>query len=174
MRRSLFVAALLTSASAVNAQPGRACRGASGGLRRGPARICLSQDAKRVDVVDNRFRSAGRRPLPVVFEDDVRNDPAVEAWVTAENPVTDRFLKTLPLRGWFKDRMTQLYDYERVRRAGEEGRALFLHAQLGLQNQAVLFVRDGLRGKGASADRSERLVGGRGNGTRRMNSKRRR
>ena len=145
MRRSLFVAALLTSASAVNAQPAPAAAppAASGAAQPGFA----YPDAKRVDVVDNRFGVQVADPYRWL-EDDVRNDPAVEAWVTAENQVTDRFLKTLPLRGWFKDRMTQLYDYERFGAPVKRDGRYFYTRNSGLQNQAVLFVRDGLRGKG--------------------------
>ena len=80
------------------------------------------------------------------LENDVRTDPEVKAWVDAENAVTNRFLQTLPLRDWFKQRMTALYDYERfglpVKKAGH----YFYTHNSGLQNQAVLFVRDGLDG----------------------------
>ena len=78
MRRSLFVAASLTSASAVNTQPAPAAA-PRGGLRRGPPGFAYP-DAKRVDVVDNRFGVQVADPYRWL-EDDVRNDPAVEAWV---------------------------------------------------------------------------------------------
>jgi prolyl oligopeptidase len=144
MRRTLFVAALLSSASAVNSQPAPAAAppAATGAAQPGFA----YPDAKRGDVVDNRFGVQVADPYRWL-EDDVRNDPAVEAWVTAENQVTDRFLKTLPLRGWFKERMTRLYDYERFGVPVKRGGHYFHTRNSGLQNQAVLFVRDGLRGE---------------------------
>jgi prolyl oligopeptidase len=144
MRRTLFVAALLSGASAVAAQPAPAVAppAAPGAAQPGIA----YPDAKRGDVVDNRFGLQVADPYRWL-ENDVRNDSAVEAWVTAENQVTGRFLKTLPLRGWFKQRMTQLYDYERfgvpVKRDGQ----YFYTRNSGLQNQAILFVRDGLKGE---------------------------
>ena len=102
--------------------------------------------AKRVEVVDNKFGMTVADPYRWL-ENDVRNDPEVEAWVTAENAVTNRFLETLPLRAAFKQRMTELYDYERfglpVKRAG---RYFYTHNS-GLQNQSVLFYRDGLSGE---------------------------
>src|SRR5690242_8594501 len=67
---------------------------------------------KTVDVVETQFGVPVADPYRWL-ENDVRNDPQVEAWVTAENQVTDAFLAKLPLRDWFTKRMTALYDYER-------------------------------------------------------------
>lgn len=67
------------------------------------------------------------------LENDVRNDPEVRAWVTAENAVTDKFLATLPLRDRFKARMTELYDYERFGIPRIEGRRYFYTRNDGLQ-----------------------------------------
>src|SRR6478736_7646765 len=47
------------------------------------------------------------------LENDVRQDPKVRDWVTAENAVTQRYLATLPARDAFKARIKQLFDYER-------------------------------------------------------------
>src|SRR5690348_6244684 len=101
---------------------------------------------KTVDVVETQFG------LPVAdpyrwLENDVRNDPQVEAWVTAENQVTDAFLAKLPLRDWFTKRMTALYDYERYGLPVKKGGHYFYTHNSGLQNQSVLFVRDGLNGQ---------------------------
>jgi prolyl oligopeptidase len=82
------------------------------------------------------------------LENDVRQDPKVREWVTAQNAVTQRYLATLPARDAFKARMKELYDFERFsapRKMG--GRFFYLHND-GLQNQSVLFVRDRLDGEG--------------------------
>ena len=113
MRRTLFVAALLTSASAANSQPAPAAAPPRPPARRSPDLPIPTR--KRGDVVDNRFGVQVADPYSWL-ENDVRNDPAVEAWVTAENQVTDRFLKTLPLRGWFKQRMTAALRLRTLRR----------------------------------------------------------
>ena len=81
------------------------------------------------------------------LENDVRSDAEVRAWVTAQNAVTDRFLATLPLRAAFKARMTQLYDYERFGIPARKGK-YFYTRNSGLQNQAVLYVRDSVDGAG--------------------------
>jgi prolyl oligopeptidase len=100
-------------------------------------------EAHRGDVVDTQFGVPVADPYRWL-ENDVRNDPQVEAWVTAENQVTNRFLQTLPLRDWFKKRMTALYDYERFGLPVKKGGHYFYQHNSGLQNQSVLFVRDGL------------------------------
>ncbi|HTG37719.1 prolyl oligopeptidase family serine peptidase [Sphingomonas sp.] len=82
------------------------------------------------------------------LENDVRNDPRVAAWVAAQNQVTDRYLATLPGRDAFKARLTQLFDYERFGVPEKKGGRYFYSRNSGLQNQAVLYVRDSLDGEG--------------------------
>ena len=96
-------------------------------------------------VVDTQFGVPVADPYRWL-ENDVRNDKAVESWVTAENQVTNQFLTTLPLRGWFKERMTQLYNYERFGLPVKRQGTYFYTRNSGLQNQSVLFVRHGLDG----------------------------
>ena len=102
--------------------------------------------AKKVDVVETQFGVAVADPYRWL-ENDVRNDKDVEAWVAAENQVTDAFLTKLPLREAFKQRMTALYDYERYGLPVKRGTTYFYTHNTGLQNQSVLFVRDGLNGQ---------------------------
>jgi prolyl oligopeptidase len=80
------------------------------------------------------------------LENDVRQDPAVRAWVTAQNEVSSRFLARLPARAAFRARMTQMYDYERFGLPEKAGNLYFYTRNDGLQNQSVLYVRDGLDG----------------------------
>ena len=103
-------------------------------------------ETRRVDVVEDHFGVKVADPYRWL-EDDVRNDPQVAAWVAAENKVTDAFLQTLPLRDWFKQRMTALYDYERYGLPEKKGGRYFYQHNSGLQNQSPLFVRDGLNGE---------------------------
>ena len=102
--------------------------------------------ARRVDLIDTQFGVAVADPYRWL-ENDVRNDRDVEAWVTAENKVTDAFLAKLPLRSWFKERMTALYDYERFGVPVKKGGRYFYTHNSGLQNQSVLFFRDGVDGE---------------------------
>ena len=101
---------------------------------------------KTVDVVEDHFGTKVADPYRWL-ENDVRNDADVAKWVEAENQVTDAFLAKLPLRDWFKQRMTALYDYERFGLPVKKGGHYFYSHNSGLQNQSVLFVRDGLNGE---------------------------
>lgn len=82
------------------------------------------------------------------LENDVRQDPKVREWVTAQNAVTQRYLASLPGRELFKARMKQLYDFERFSAPRKMGGRYFYLRNDGLQNQSVLYVRDRLDGEG--------------------------
>ncbi|WP_257544585.1 prolyl oligopeptidase family protein [Sphingopyxis sp. DBS4] len=101
----------------------------------------------RGDTVDPQFGVDVADPYRWL-EDDVRVNPKVAAWVAAENKVTDAYLATLPGRESFKERMTELYNYERFGLPRKAGSRYFYSRNDGLQPQSVLFVRDGLKGEG--------------------------
>jgi len=100
---------------------------------------------RRDNVVERQFGVDVADPYRWL-ENDVRNDPAVREWVTQQNQVTDRYLATLPARSAFRDRMRRIYDYERFGIPEEHGGRYFYTRNDGLQNQSVLFVREGLNG----------------------------
>ena len=136
-----IVGALLAGLVAMSSVPANAAAQAQA-----PASATIAYpQTHTVDVTENHFGIPVADPYRWL-ENDVRTDSQVKAWVDAENAVTDRFLATLPLRDWFKQRMTALYNYERfglpVKKAGH----YFYTHNSGLQNQSVLFVRDGLDG----------------------------
>ncbi len=80
------------------------------------------------------------------LENDVRNDPAVRQWVTAQNEATERYLAALPARAAFRERMRQIYDFERYGIPVKRGNRYFYSRNDGLQNQSVLYMREGLDG----------------------------
>lgn len=102
-------------------------------------------ETRRVDVVEPQFGVNVADPYRWL-ENDVRNDAEVAAWVAAQNRVTDAYLDALPLKDSFKARMTELYDYERYGLPRKRGNTYFYSKNDGLQNQSVLYVRDGLNG----------------------------
>jgi prolyl oligopeptidase len=71
---------------------------------------------------------------------------AVEAWVEAENAVSFPYLASLPARDPLKDRITQLWNYERFGQPREENGRYFFTRNDGLQDQSVLYVSEGLDG----------------------------
>lgn len=102
---------------------------------------------RREEVVEEHFGTAVADPYRWL-EQDVRNAPEVAAWVDAQNRVTDACLAGFPGRARLRERIRDLFDHERfglpVRKGG---RYFFLH-NTGLQNQAVLWMRDKLEGRG--------------------------
>jgi prolyl oligopeptidase len=100
-------------------------------------------DTARGTVVEEQFGEHVADPYRWL-ENDVRHDDQVRAWVTAQNQVTQAFLSSLPARAAFRARMTQMYDYERFGLPEVKGGHYFYTRNDGLQNQAVLYVRDGL------------------------------
>ncbi|QLC26251.1 S9 family peptidase [Parasphingopyxis algicola] len=103
-------------------------------------------ETARGDVVEEQFGVAVVDPYRWL-ENDVRNDTAVRDWVTAQNAVTDAYLETLPGRDAIAARLTELWNYERVGIPEKRGNRYFYTRNDGLQNQSVLYMRDGLDGE---------------------------
>jgi len=99
----------------------------------------------REDVIEEHFGERIADPYRWL-ENDVRTDPRVRAWVTAQNEVTNAYLATLPGRQAIHARLTQMYDYERFGLPERKGSRYFYTRNDGLQNQSVLYVREGLDG----------------------------
>jgi prolyl oligopeptidase len=67
-----------------------------------------------------------------------------KSWITAENQLSQPYLESIPARAWIKQRLTQLWNYERFSVPVKEGGRYFWLRNDGLQNQSVLFVADEL------------------------------
>ena len=100
-----------------------------------------------VPQVDDQFGVKVADPFRWL-EDDVRVNPKVAQWVTDQNKVTDAYLANLPARGAMAARMKELFNYERFGLPRKAGARYFYTRNDGLQNQSVLYVRDGLNGAG--------------------------
>ena len=111
------------------------------------AKALTYPDTARGDTVDPQFGVDVADPYRWL-EDDVRVNPKVADWVAAQNKVTDTYLETLPGRDSFKERMTELYNYERFGLPTKAGTRYFYSRNDGLQPQSVLYVREGLKGEG--------------------------
>jgi prolyl oligopeptidase len=66
----------------------------------------------------------------------------VRKWIGEQNRCTEGFLSRIPERGAIRDRLTQLWNFERYGVPRKEGGRLFFTRNDGLQDQAVLFVQD--------------------------------
>jgi prolyl oligopeptidase len=79
------------------------------------------------------------------------NSEESQAWIAAQNDLTQGILAEIPVRSRLVDRLTGLWNYERygipVKRRTESGVLYFYFKNDGLQNQSVLYVQDGLDGE---------------------------
>jgi prolyl oligopeptidase len=73
--------------------------------------------------------------------------PKVKEWIEAENTVTNSYLSSIPQRGAIKDRLTSLWNFERITSPFKEGGRYFFSRNDGLQNQAVFCAADSLKAK---------------------------
>lgn len=101
---------------------------------------------RKTDLVEAQFGMKVADPYRWL-EDDVRVNPEVADWVTAQNAVTDKYLETLPGKEVLAARMKKLFDYQRFGLPEKAGGHYFFTKNDGLQNQSVLYVRKGLTGK---------------------------
>jgi len=75
------------------------------------------------------------------LEDD--RSTATETWVKAENEVTFDYLSKIPYREQIKERLTELWNYEKIGSPFTEGDYTYFYKNNGLQNQSVLFRKKG-------------------------------
>ncbi|MDA9340047.1 prolyl oligopeptidase family serine peptidase [Polaribacter sp.] len=75
------------------------------------------------------------------LEDD--RSAETEAWVQAENKVTFDYLSKIPYREQLKDRLTELWNYEKVGTPYKEGGYTYFSKNNGLQNQSVIYRKKG-------------------------------
>ncbi|MDB4048108.1 prolyl oligopeptidase family serine peptidase [Polaribacter sp.] len=78
------------------------------------------------------------------LEDD--RSAETEDWVKAENKVTFDYLSKIPYRKQLKDRLTQLWNYEKVGTPYKEGGYTYFSKNNGLQNQSVIYRKKGEKG----------------------------
>ena len=102
-------------------------------------------ETRRGDVAETLFGERIADPYRWL-ENDVRQDKEVADWVARQNAVTQDYLGPLPERCWFAERIRALLNYERFGLPIKAGRSYFYTRNSGLQNQAQLFVRTGLKG----------------------------
>ncbi|MEP6705609.1 MAG: S9 family peptidase, partial [Acidobacteriota bacterium] len=72
----------------------------------------------------------------------------VQAWIAAENKVTDAYFATIPEREKIKARLTDLWNYERYSAPGKIGNKYTYSKNDGLQNQSVLYITDSIDNPG--------------------------
>ncbi len=93
-------------------------------------------DTKKVDVEDNYFGTTVKDPYHWL-EDD--NSEETAAWVKAQNEVTFAYLEKIPYRDRIRERLTEMWNYEKYTAPFKEGGYTYFYKNDGLQNQYVVY-----------------------------------
>ncbi|MBV8644737.1 MAG: S9 family peptidase, partial [Candidatus Eremiobacteraeota bacterium] len=96
-------------------------------------------DAPRGSVTDTYFGTVVHDPYRWLENVD---SPETTAWIAAEQKLTASYLDAIPQRAAIRDAYRKLLNYEKVNAPFRVGKRWFYFRNSGLQNQAVLYVRD--------------------------------
>lgn len=99
---------------------------------------------EKVDHKDAYFSMTVEDPYRWL-EDDLSDK--TKQWVTAQNEVTEDYLQQIPFRKAIRQRLENLWNYEKVGAPIREGDYIYFYKNDGLQNQYVLWRKKGETGK---------------------------
>ncbi len=121
MKNTLFIIAIMLIISSCN----------------GPEQTKISYpDTKKTDVEDNYFGATVKDPYRWL-EDD--NSEETATWVKAQNEVTFKYLGQIPFRDNIKEKLTEMWNYEKYSAPFNEGEYTYFLKNDGLQNQYVVY-----------------------------------
>lgn len=98
---------------------------------------------KKTDTIDTYFGTKIADPYRWL-EDDKSAETG--EWVKAENKVTFDYLSKIPFREKIKERLTKIWNFEKVSTPFKKKNYYFFYKNDGIQNQSVLYVQEGLTG----------------------------
>ncbi|AFU68812.1 prolyl endopeptidase, peptidase S9 family [Psychroflexus torquis ATCC 700755] len=93
-------------------------------------------ETKQVDTVDTYFDTEVKDPYRWL-EDD--RNAETEDWVKAQNEVTFGYLDSIPFRNKLKERLSKVWNYEKIGAPFERGKYTYFSKNDGLQNQYVFY-----------------------------------
>lgn len=93
-------------------------------------------ETKKVDTSNTYFGETVADPYRWL-EDDRSEE--TEAWVKSQNEVTFGYLDNIPYREELKERLTKLWNYEKIGAPFKEGNYTYFYKNDGLQNQYVIY-----------------------------------
>ncbi len=93
-------------------------------------------ETKQVDTVDSYFDTDVKDPYRWL-EDD-RSDETGD-WVKAQNDLTFGYLENIPYRSFLKERLSEVWNYEKIGAPFKRGEYTYFSKNDGLQNQYVYY-----------------------------------
>jgi prolyl oligopeptidase len=106
-----------------------------------PNSIFSYPQTRKSDQVDNYHGVTVADPYRWLEDLDSQE---TASWVEAQNAVTFAYLNQIPAKETIKQRLTQLWDYEKYGIPFKQGNRYFYFKNNGLQNQSILYVLDSL------------------------------
>ncbi|MDX1572106.1 MAG: prolyl oligopeptidase family serine peptidase [Xanthomonadales bacterium] len=100
-------------------------------------------ETNTVDQVDDFHGTEVADPYRWL-EEDVRESEQVADWVEAQNEVTFAYLESIEERPVIRERLAELWDYEKYGTPYYKGGRIFYDRNDGLQNQDVLYMQESL------------------------------
>ncbi|MGK7888628.1 MAG: prolyl oligopeptidase family protein [Leptolyngbyaceae cyanobacterium] len=97
----------------------------------------LYPTSAKVDQVDDYHGTTVADPYRWLENPDSEES---QVWIAAQNQVTFGYLNEIPQRQQIKERLTELWDYEKFRTPFKKGDRYFYFKNDGLQNQDVLYT----------------------------------
>jgi len=99
--------------------------------------------SKMVDQKDNYHGTEISDPYRWLEDGDSEE---TKNWVKSQNEVTDNYLAKIPFRDQIKNRLTDLWNYEKFSAPNKVGEYYFFFRNDGLQEQSILYYQKGLNG----------------------------
>lgn len=100
--------------------------------------------SKTVDVVENYHGTLVADPYRWMENEE---DPDLKAWIEEQNAITFGYVRSVPERDKIRQRLTALWNYPKYSVPFRRGSRYFFSKNDGLQNQSVVYVQEGLKGK---------------------------
>ena len=101
-------------------------------------------ETKKIDHVDDYFGVEVKDPYRWL-EEDTSDETA--QWVKAQNEVTHNYLDYIPLKEDIKERLSEVFNYERISAPVKNGDYYYYTRNNGLQNQSVYYRKKGESGE---------------------------
>lgn len=98
---------------------------------------------KKVDQTDDYHGTKISDPYRWLEEN---NSKETAEWVEAQNKVTQEYLSRIPFRDALKQRLTELWNYERYSAPSKHGEYYTFFKNDGLQEQSVIYIQKGING----------------------------
>lgn len=97
-------------------------------------------ESNKTNQQDTYFGTVVKDPYRWL-EDDLSEE--TKDWVIEQNKVTNKYLDRIPFRDKIKNRLSELWDYEKFSAPFKEGAYTYFYKNDGLQNQYVLYRQKG-------------------------------